>query len=43
MSEGMAPASMTALVWRVEPEAILVNTQAASNWKHHNITVRDRK
>ena len=35
MREGMAPASMTARVWRVEPEAMLVNTQAASNWKDH--------
>ena len=36
MREGMAPASMTALVWRVEPDAIFVNTHAASNY---NITI----
>ena len=41
MREGMAPASMTALVWRVEPDAIFVNTHAASNYSITiNIAVR---
>ena len=35
MKMGTAPVSMTTLVWRKVPEAMLVSAQAASNcWKH---------
>ena len=41
MSGCTPPPSMTARVWREEPEEMLVSTHAASNWRGRGRRVRE--